>query len=122
MFNIDATNGISTMSEWADIDIFVGGLAIGLAIGGLLAWVAIQAFKTGVRQGIDRRAKEDEEARFRPISPWIKCTKCGEPFMPVMLRFDPKLRLCTGCQEGDTPPPPPPPPADEDPGRTVKSA
>lgn len=52
----NTTNG---MSDWADIDIFVGGLAIGLLIGGLFCYWAIRSFKTGVREGFERRVREE---------------------------------------------------------------
>lgn len=42
------------------IDVFVAGFAIGLAVGGLFAYWAIRAFMHGFREGIEKRAREQE--------------------------------------------------------------
>ena len=98
----------NSMSEWADIDIFVGGLAIGCLIGALFAYWAIRAFKSGVSHGIERRMREERKVPR-------DCT-CGGYY-----GNGPGLICMPWCDSQKRPTPPPPPPADEDPGKTVKS-
>lgn len=111
----DTTNG---MSDWADIDIFVGGLAIGLLIGGLFCYWAIRAFKAGVIHGLERRLREaadQHDGKCRDCGAYMTYGRVGDPggwcddHGPLMKRANQR------------PPAPPPPPADEDPGKIVKS-
>lgn len=62
-------------SEWADIDIFVGGLAVGLLIGGLFTFWAIRAFMAGVREGFEKRLREDQDRLSKHGVPG-RCDTC----------------------------------------------